>query len=105
MVLSLKGEELVNGVDGRGVSGMNSELSPLRKSLRGIRDLGSPLRHDHGAGHFAIVDEAWQGEVSPLEGKSDHLHVASNLGASSGIASVALQPDPATIGERLETMR
>jgi hypothetical protein len=104
MVLALKGKELVNGVDGGGVSRVNPELSSAGKSIGGIGDPGPPLRHDNGARHLAIVYKARQSEVSLLEGPSNRLHVASNLGGSSEVAFVPFERDAASIGEWLEAM-
>jgi hypothetical protein len=104
MIPALKGEELVNGVDGGGVRRLNPELSASRKRVGRVGDTGASLRHDGGAGHFAIVDEAGQSEVAPLKGSSNHAHVASNLGGTGGVAAISLQRDPAAIGEWLEAM-
>jgi hypothetical protein len=85
MIPALKGEELVNGVDGRGVGGMNPEPTAMGKSIGGVGDQGSSLRHDSGTGHLAVVYEARQGEVSPLKGKSNRPHMAADLGGSGGV--------------------
>jgi hypothetical protein len=105
MILPLKGEELMDGLDGRAVGGLNPQLRALGKRAGGVGDPGSPLAHDRGARHLAIVYEAGHSEVSPLKGKSYRPHVATNLGGSGRVEAVTLEGDPATIRKRLEPMR
>ena len=73
VVLALKGEELVDGGDGRGVRGLEPELSAPRYALGEVSDMGTAGRHHRRSWDTPVMHEPGEGEIPSGKGDGDVL--------------------------------
>ena len=66
VIVALEGEEVVDGRDGGGIGGGQTECRPAGKRFDGVRDGRTRGIHDRGAGHLAAAGEAGRWK-SPVE--------------------------------------
>ena len=105
MILPLKGQELVNGGDRRGIRGLEAHLPATWQRVGSVSDPGPAGSHHGRSGHVTVVDEAGQSKVATCERHGDPAHVRSDFCHAGGVARVALKTDAAPVGQRLESMR
>jgi hypothetical protein len=104
MILPLKGEELVDGGDGRGIGGLQAQLPTAGQGVGNVPDPGPAGGHHSRAGDITVVHESRESKVPPRERCRNPAHMRSDLGHSGGVGGVALKADTAPVGERLESM-
>ena len=102
MLPPLEGKKLVHGAERRGVRGDDPDLSATRKRMEPIADVAAPIAHDAGTGDLTRVHEAGNVEVPAGERLRDRLQVGPDLGHARRVGGVALELDPAAVGESLE---
>jgi hypothetical protein len=105
MILPLKGEELVNGGNRRGVRGLEAQLAAARERVGSVSDPGPARSHHSRSWHLTVVYQAGQSEVAPLERHADPAHVRSDSCHAGRVAGVALKADATPVGQRFESMR
>jgi hypothetical protein len=106
VLLSLEREKFVNRPDRGRVARSHAHFPTPRPVDRLILDRAATFCHDPCSRHGLVVDLERFGEIARAERALDVAHVRANRrdgGAICGV--VALQDDPAAVGEILENVR
>ena len=105
VILRLEGQESVDRRNRGGIFAPDPDFASPGKGVRQVSNDRAPGGHYRGAGNRLRMDETGKREIAPAEPDRDVLHMGTDGGGPGGVDAVALEHDPAAVGQRLEHMR
>jgi len=105
MVMTLKGQELMDGADRDRVRALEAYLSAAGQTVCPVSDEGFTSTHHGRPRNISGVHEAGYREVSLRKGAHNAAHVFADPGDTCRVGGIAYQADAPAVGERLEVVR